>query len=49
MGYKPGPLFKEILAAVEDAQLENQLETREQAQKFVQKQFGAGRRQALPK
>ena len=49
MGYKPGPLFKEILAAVEDAQLENHLESREQAQKFVQRQFGAGKRQAMRK
>ncbi|HIL12121.1 MAG TPA: hypothetical protein EYG16_00440 [Deltaproteobacteria bacterium] len=31
MGMKPGPRFKELLATVEDAQLEGQLETREQA------------------
>jgi len=31
MGMKPGPRFKELLATVEDAQLEGRLETREQA------------------
>ena len=38
-GYKPGPEFKEILAAVEDAQLEGRLESREQAMEFVRVQF----------
>jgi poly(A) polymerase len=49
MGYKPGPMFKEILEAVEDAQLENQLATKEQAEKFVQREFGTGKRQATSK
>jgi hypothetical protein len=49
MGYEPGPMFKEILEAVEDAQLENQVETREQAQKFVRRQFGAVKRQTTSK
>jgi poly(A) polymerase len=35
MGYKPGPLFKEILSAVEDAQLEGKLETPEAARAFI--------------
>lgn len=35
-GLKPGPSFKDILAAVEDAQLEGQLHTREGAMRFVQ-------------
>ncbi|HKU22577.1 MAG TPA: CCA tRNA nucleotidyltransferase [Terriglobales bacterium] len=38
-GYKPGPEFKEILAAVEDAQLERRLESREQALEFVRREF----------
>jgi poly(A) polymerase len=41
-GYTPGPRFKEILSAVEDAQLEGQLHTREHAMAFVQEQFPAG-------
>ena len=39
MGYAPGPDFKKILDAVEDAQLENSLETAEQAIEFVNRQF----------
>ena len=30
-GYKPGPMFKELLTAVEDAQLEGSVKTREEA------------------
>lgn len=39
MGYKPGPLFGEILTAVEDAQLEGVVATREQAEAFVSAQW----------
>lgn len=35
MGYRPGPAFKEILRAVEDAQLESKLNDRQQALEFV--------------
>lgn len=35
-GYKPGPLFKEILGAVEDAQLDGRLGNREEALRFVE-------------
>lgn len=35
-GLKPGPAFKDILAAAEDAQLEKQVHTREEAMQFVQ-------------
>ena len=35
MGYEPGPHFKEILGAVEDAQLEGALTTPEEARAFV--------------
>lgn len=38
-GYEPGPRFKEILHAVEDAQLEGAIHTREEAMKLVQEQF----------
>ena len=34
-GYKPGPEFKQILTAVEDAQLEGSINTKEQALDFV--------------
>ena len=38
-GYEPGPRFKEILAAVEDAQLEGRLSLREAAMEFVRREF----------
>jgi len=39
MGYKPGPEFRAILAAIEDAQLDGTLHTREEALSFVLSQF----------
>jgi poly(A) polymerase len=39
LGYKPGPQFREILSAAEDAQLEGTLRTRDQARTFVQREF----------
>lgn len=39
MGFQPGPVFKQILGAVEDAQLEGKLASREQAKDFVRSQF----------
>lgn len=39
LGYEPGALFKEILGAVEDAQLEGSLRTKEQAVSFVRENF----------
>lgn len=38
-GYTPGPLFKEVLGAVEDGQLENRLNSREEALQFVRERF----------
>jgi poly(A) polymerase len=38
-GYEPGPLFKKILAAVEDAQLEGSLQSRGQALAWALKEF----------
>jgi putative nucleotidyltransferase with HDIG domain len=39
MGYIPGPVFSEILSAVEDAQLEGQITTKTEAEEFVRKRF----------
>ncbi len=47
MGYIPGPLFSEILRAVEDAQLEGEIATREEAEEFVRKKFDSGGRRTL--
>jgi poly(A) polymerase len=38
-GYEPGPRFKEILAAVEDGQLEGRLLSREAAMEFVRRDY----------
>jgi poly(A) polymerase len=38
-GYVPGPKFREILEAVEDAQLEGRLLSREAALEFVKSEF----------
>jgi len=40
-GHTPGPRFKEILGAVEDAQLEGRLLSRDQALEFVHREFPA--------
>jgi poly(A) polymerase len=39
MGYRQGPVFGQILATVEDAQLEGKLETKEEAERFVRSKF----------
>jgi poly(A) polymerase len=39
MGYKPGPLFSKILRAVEDAQLEGEIKTEEEAKEYVQRRL----------
>jgi len=41
-GYRPGPLFTEILAAVEDAQLEGAIATRDEALDLVRARFPIG-------
>jgi len=38
-GYRPGPLFKEILSAVEDGQLEGRLQSKEEAMQYVEREF----------
>ena len=39
MGFKPGPLFSEILRTLEDAQLEGAVTTRREAEAFVFRKF----------
>jgi len=39
MGLRPGPVFAEILRTLEDAQLEGQIKTREEARNYVAKNF----------
>jgi poly(A) polymerase len=38
-GYEPSPLFKEILTAIEDAQLEGRLVSHEAALEYVRREF----------
>ena len=38
-GYQPGPKFREILNAVEDAQLEGRLPSKDEALQFVRREF----------
>jgi poly(A) polymerase len=40
-GYKPGPGFKAMLEAAEDAQLEGAVKTKQQALHLVRKMFPA--------
>jgi poly(A) polymerase len=40
-GYRPGPRFREMLIAAEDAQLEGAVATREEALRLVKERFGA--------
>jgi poly(A) polymerase len=40
LGFKPGPVFSQILQQVEDAQLGGELNSREQALEWVKKNFG---------
>jgi poly(A) polymerase len=39
MGYVPGPQFQRMLTTLEDAQLEGQLQTRDQAILFIRKNY----------
>ena len=41
MGFRPGPLFSQILQAIEDAQLEGQIRTREEAKEYVLSKYGS--------
>jgi poly(A) polymerase len=44
MGFRPGPLFAQILRALEDGQLEGQISTREEAEAYVLNNFGSTKR-----
>jgi poly(A) polymerase len=44
MGFRPGPLFAQILRALEDGQLEGQIRTREEAEEYVLNNFGSTKR-----
>jgi tRNA nucleotidyltransferase/poly(A) polymerase len=44
MGYRPGPVFSDILRSLEDAQLEGEIETQEEAREYVRSKFGAVRK-----
>jgi poly(A) polymerase len=44
LGFAPGPLFKQILTAVEDQQLEGRLTSREDAIRYIQNEFKADSR-----
>ena len=46
MGFQPGPLFSRILQALEDAQLEGQIRTQEEAQTYVLSKFASKERKA---
>lgn len=48
MGFPPGPLFKEILEALLEARLNNEVATREDEAAFVQKRYGGLRRADAP-
>jgi len=39
MGYTPGPVFSEMLTAVEDAQLDGTISTRDEAERLVEETF----------
>ena len=42
MGHMPGPMFSQVLRGVEDAQLEGQVVTRDQALLLAEQLFDAG-------
>src|SRR5213080_589552 len=44
MGFRPGPLFAQILRALEDGQLEGQIKTRKEAEEYVLNSFGSKKR-----
>jgi len=41
MGFRPGPLFSQILGSLEDAQLEGHIRTKEDARKYTLGRFGS--------
>jgi poly(A) polymerase len=45
-GYSPGPLFKQMLGALEDEQLEGRLRTNAEAMRFVRQKFPLKKRKS---
>ncbi len=43
LGFRPGPRFKEILRAIEDAQLNGKIQTREGAVAFIEEAYSSHR------
>jgi poly(A) polymerase len=43
LGFRPGPLYKQILQVIEDAQLEGKLATKDDAILWVKAEFGKKR------
>ena len=46
LGFRPGPLFSQILQALEDAQLEGQIRTREDAKEYALSKYGSKKQKA---
>ena len=46
LGFRPSPLFSQILQALEDAQLEGQIRTQEEAKEYVLSKYGSKRQKA---
>jgi poly(A) polymerase len=46
LGYRPGPLFSEILHSLEDAQLEGLIDSKQQAIEYVEQHYGGKKQQA---
>src|SRR2546425_687971 len=44
MGFRPGPLFAQILRALEDGQIEARISTRQEAEEYVLSNFGSRKR-----
>ncbi len=40
MGFSPGPIFSEIFKKIEEAQLNGEIRTKEQAMEWVRGQYG---------
>jgi hypothetical protein len=43
MGYKPGPIFTEILNFVEEAQLEGEIQSTDEAREIVSRKYPIGK------
>ena len=46
MGFRPSPLFSQILQALEDAQLEEQIRTPEEAKEYALSKYGSKKQKA---